>query len=43
MSPTFLLLLRALVAAGMCLLRRSLETKGGLQFTEPLPSNNMRD
>jgi hypothetical protein len=41
--PTIHLLLRAFVAAGTCLPCRCLVTKGGIQFTEPLPSNDGMD
>jgi hypothetical protein len=40
--PTILLLLRVFIAAGTCLLSRCLATKGGIHFTEPLPSNDSR-
>jgi hypothetical protein len=41
--PTILLLLHVFVASGICLPRRFLETKGRIQFTELLSSNDMKD
>jgi hypothetical protein len=38
--PTILLFLRVFIAAGTCLPRRCLATKGGIQFTDPLHSND---
>jgi hypothetical protein len=40
MRQTILLLLRASVAAGMCISSRCLATNCGIHFTEPLPSND---
>jgi hypothetical protein len=38
-----MLLLLLFVGAETCLRSRCLATKGGLYFTEPLPSNDRRD
>jgi hypothetical protein len=43
MDPTILLLLCVLVATRTCLLSSCLATKGWIHFTEPLPSNSMRN
>jgi hypothetical protein len=43
MRPTIFLLLRVFVAQGTRLPFRCLAMKGGIHFTEPLPSNDRRD
>jgi hypothetical protein len=42
-DAAILLSLHAFVAAGKCLSSRFLAMKGGIQFAEPLPSNDRRD
>jgi hypothetical protein len=41
--PIIILLLRVFIAAGTFLPRRCLSMKGGIHFTEPLPSNHRKD